>query len=60
MSAQATIYATAWVDHSCCWPIHGSCRSSPDQLNLVQRWFAELTTKKLCGGTHTSVLLQTS
>jgi hypothetical protein len=25
------------------------------QLNLVERWFAELTTKKLRRGTHTSV-----
>jgi hypothetical protein len=24
-------------------------------LNLIERWFAELTTKKLLRGTHTSV-----
>ncbi len=34
--------------------------TSSSWLNLVQRWFGELTTKKLCGGTHTSVLLQTN
>jgi hypothetical protein len=29
--------------------------TSSSWLNLVERWFSELTTKKLRGGTHTSV-----
>jgi len=29
--------------------------TSSSWLNLVERWFAELTTKKLRRGTHTSV-----
>jgi hypothetical protein len=29
--------------------------TSASWLNLVERWFAELTTKKLRRGTHTSV-----
>lgn len=31
------------------------CWTQPSWLNLVERWFAELTTKKLRRGTHTSV-----
>jgi transposase len=31
--------------------------TSSSWLNLVERWFAELTTKKLRGGAHTSVPL---
>ena len=30
-------------------------RETIDWLNLVERWFAELTNKKLRRGTHTSV-----
>jgi transposase len=29
--------------------------TSSSWLNLVERWFAELTTNRLCRGTHTSV-----
>ena len=41
-----------------CSPTLGSCCTSPDQqpwLNLVERWFAELTNKKLQRGAHRSV-----
>ena len=42
-----------------CPHIRGSSCTSPrpvsSWLNLVERWFAELTTKKLRRGTHTSV-----
>jgi hypothetical protein len=42
----------------CCATPGSACTSTPTSgswLNLVERWFAELTTKKIKRGAHTSV-----
>jgi len=53
-STHKTPAVKRWLTHHPRFELHFTPTSS-SWLNLVERWFSELTTKKLRRGTHTSV-----